>query len=169
MNVNKKLPVFGIGPVYVISCLIITVGIYLLDYFQMIPRLTLGHLKVINIIIGIGLIVLGAFLYFQAVAIQRIDIKIKEDKLVIDGVYSVVRNPIYTGITLVFTGILMTRNNLILMILPFLFYITLSLILMNTEEKWLNEKFGDKHREYCSNVNRIIPSISSIIKLILRK
>ena len=42
-------------------------------------------------------------------------------------------------------------------LLPILFYILLTILIKNTEEKWLLDKFGADYIEYCKHVNRVIP------------
>ena len=74
-----------------------------------------------------------------------------------DGVYSIVRNPIYSAFFLACTGILLFPANLILLILPVLFYFYMTVIIKNTEEKWLKALYGNEYAEYCRNVNRCIP------------
>lgn len=47
--------------------------------------------------------------------------------------------------------------NYILLVLPFFFWIFLTVLMKNTEEKWLREKFGKEYIDYCKDVNRVIP------------
>lgn len=35
----------------------------------------------------------------------------------------------------------------------------MTIILKNTEEKWLYALYGEKYKEYCKKVNRCIPMI----------
>jgi len=107
--------------------------------------------------IGSIFIVVGVAVWIYAVIIQKISEEIKNGKLITKGIYSFVRNPIYTAFIFVFTGILIMGSNLFLLILPILFWINLTVILKLTEEKWLLEKFGDEYVDYCKVVNRIIP------------
>ena len=89
----------------------------------------------------------------------KIDIHILENELVTDGVYSIVRNPIYSAFYLLCLGIILVENNLILLIIPVLGYVYMTIILKNTEEKWLYTLYGEKYKEYCKKVNRCIPMI----------
>ena len=129
-----KLPVFGVGPIYVIVCFLI--GMTLL---------------------GILFILGGLGLWIKAVLLQKIGEEIKRGKLITDGVYSLVRNPIYSAFLFVFTGILCLFYNLYLLLLPFLFWLFLTVLMQCTEEKWLKEKFGEEYTEYAKKVNRVIP------------
>ena len=152
-----KMPTFGVGPIYVITCLILTiVGICL----HIKGYLYLGELrsgKIIFIIIGILFILLGLYLWVQAVLVQKINKKVKENKLITTGVYSIVRNPVYSAFILIFTGILLLAANYILLILPFIFWVFLTILMKNTEEKWLKNEFGIEYERYLKEVNRVIP------------
>ena len=103
------------------------------------------------------MIFIGGLLWVHAVIIQKISSKISSGHLVTSGVYSIVRNPIYSAFLFVFTGILITAHNTYLFILPPIFYLFLTMLMKHTEEKWLFEKFGDSYTEYCTRVNRVIP------------
>ena len=90
---------------------------------------------------------------------SKIKRKITEGKLITTGVYSIVRNPIYSAFLFIFTGILLFTNNLYLLIFPIFFYLLLTVLLKRTEEKWLIEKFKDEYKIYLKKVNRVIPNI----------
>ena len=108
------------------------------------------------LIVGIILIILGIVLWVQAVIISRIDKNITENKLLTTGAYAWVRNPIYSAFTIVFTGILCIQNNLILLVLPFIYWLFLSII-VKKEETVLEKTFGQEYLIYKSKVNRCIP------------
>lgn len=157
MDNKTHLPIFGIGPIYVITCFILMVFALILDYKGLLKSGNIIVGKIFIIILGIILIVVGVILWIQSVIIQKISDKIKKDCLVTDGVYSIVRNPIYSAFTFIFSGILFTRSNLFLFSIPFIFYIYLTILMKLTEEKWLRQKFGDDYVQYCKKVNRVIP------------
>lgn len=164
---NDTLPMFGIGPIYVIICLSLTVsGIYLVKYVEFFKSIsidiTIPILKEMLVCLGIINILIGIIFWIYAVIVQNVSKEITNGKLVTTGVYGIVRNPIYSAFLFIFTGILITINNLLLYILPIVFYIFLTILLKLTEEKWLIKKFGKEYIEYCNNVNRIIPRIINI-------
>ncbi len=45
----------------------------------------------------------------------------------------------------------------ILLILPFVYWLAMTILMKKTEEKWLYELYGQKYLEYCKKVNRCIP------------
>lgn len=168
---ERKLPIFGVGPVYVISCLILTICGLSLDYYGLLESGEVPKAKILLSIIGIIFIICGITLWIKAVLFQRIRDEIKAGHLVTDGVYSIVRNPIYSAFTFIFTGVLLFASNLYLLIMPFIFWVYLTILMKFTEEKWMKEKFGEEYVTYCKKVNRIIPwfrkntsTISAMIK-----
>lgn len=154
-----KMPTFGVGPIYVITCLILTIaGISLhIGGYLSVGELRSG--RIIFITAGILLILLGIYLWIQAVIVQKINKKVKEKKLITTGVYAIVRNPVYSAFILIFTGALLFASNYILLILPFVFWVFLTILMKNTEEKWLINEFGKEYEEYSRKVNRVIPWI----------
>ena len=158
MKKSKKLPIYEVGPIYVISCLFLTIIALILNYYKIIP--VLKFLNLFMIILGILFIIIGVILWLSAVlVIAKIDMKIKEGKLITTGIYSIVRNPIYSAFLFIFTGIIFLVNNIYLLVLPITFWIYLTIILKLTEEKWLKDKFTDEYDRYSKNVNRVIPNI----------
>lgn len=133
----NNLPVFGIGPVYVLSCFVVTALGLVLDYSGKLNFGKVFACKTAALIIGILLMIAGVSLWVCTVLIQRIGDSIKEGKLITTGVYSFVRNPIYSAFIIVFTGALVTAGNLVLL-----------------------EKFEDEYACYCKQVNRILPWFS---------
>ena len=151
------LPLFGVGPVYAATLALCTA----LSFFaRKAPFLSAGRIDVgagFFYVLGGVLVLLGVFLWVQAVLIARLDDHILVGELVTSGVYAWVRNPIYAAILLVCTGALIVMRNLYLLILPILYWAYLTVLMKHTEEKWLLQKFGSAYEEYCMRVNRCIP------------
>ena len=154
-----KMPLFGVGPIYVITCLILTIAGIWLHLNGYIYQGELSQGKIFFIIAGIFMILLGIYLWIQAVIVQKINKKITEKKLITTGVYSIVRNPVYSAFIFIFTGLLLFIANYILLILPFVFWAFLTILMKNTEEKWLKNEFGEEYEIYLKQVNRVIPRI----------
>ena len=83
-------------------------------------------------LVGIIFILVGVLLWLYSVVIQKISDEIKNGRLLTTGVYSLVRNPIYSAFTFVFTGILIMENNVFLLILPIFFCIYLTVLNAST-------------------------------------
>ena len=140
-----KMPAFGVGPIYVITCLILTIVALCLHFKGYLYQGELNKGKIIFIIGGILLILFGIFLWVQAVIVEKINKKVKEKKLITSGVYSIVRNPVYSAFIFIFTGSLLLTANFFLLILPFIFWVLLTILMKNTEEKWLKNEFGKEY------------------------
>ena len=157
MKENKHLSVLGVGPLYVISILILTIIALILNQLNVVYKI-----KVLNkflIILAIISILIAISVWGSAVLFSKVRTKIKENTLVTTGVYSIVRNPIYSAFLFLFTGILLFTRNLYLLIFPIIFWIYLTYLLKETEEKWLKDKFKEEYQKYMKKVNRIIPNI----------
>ena len=152
-----KMPAFGVGPIYVLTCLfLIMLGVYLhIKGYLYAGEFTEG--KIFFIIFGFLLILFGLYLWIEAVIVQKINKKVKEKKLITSGVYGFVRNPVYSAFIFIFTGILLLTANYILLILPFVFWAYLTILMKNTEERWLKNEFGKEYEIYLNEVNRVIP------------
>ena len=87
---NKKLPVFGVGPAYVICCFILTVVGIAIRNTGFLKQGNLQGVKYIAIILGTLFILGGLTLWVYAVLIQKIDLDIKKGNLVTQGAYSIV-------------------------------------------------------------------------------
>ncbi len=85
---------------------------------------------------------------------------IAQEKLRTDGVYTIVKHPLYTGHAIALTGIALFFHNFFSLLLPFIYFVFLTILMKNTEEKWLLDKFGKEYEDYCKNVNLCIPNIN---------
>ena len=143
-----KMPIFGVGSIFVITCLILTiVGVFLhLNGYLYKGEIREG--KILFIIAATLLILLGIYLWIQEVIVKKINKKVTENKLTTTGVYSIVRNLVYSAFIFIFTGIILSTANYILLILPFVFWAFLTILMKNTEEKWLKNEFGEQYEIY---------------------
>ncbi len=154
---NKHLPLYGIGPIYVGIILIMTILFSILSFKRIIPYFQFNILKILFIIIGILLIILGIYIWYQGAIKSKLDDNIIKNKLVTTGIYSYTRNPLYTAFIFIFAGILFIMNNLYLLVLPIIYWLLLTILMINTEEKWLKGLYGKEYIDYCKRVNRCIP------------
>ena len=142
---------------YVISCLIITILSIYISEKGFLNSGKVYELKGFMLLIGAVCITLGIVLWIKAVISQKMVKAIKNNKLLMTGVYSIVRNPVYSAFYFVLTGLLLIEANLWLLMLPILFWIYMTVLLKLTEEKWLLDTFGEEYIKYCSKVNRVFP------------
>ncbi len=108
---------------------------------------------------AIGILVLGlligswAFVTFGLKNLIGI-----EDKLVTGGPYRYTRNPQYIGDSLNIIGYMVLTNSWMILVIGVL-GVVLNLLAPYTEEPWLDERYGERYREYKCRVPRFIGRI----------
>lgn len=157
MEENNHLPVFGIGPYLIGLIAAMSILAIFLSLNKAVPNYPSN--MIIMAIIGLILIVFGAIFWASAVLKSRIDDSIRNNQLVTTGIYGIVRHPIYAAFLYAITGLIFIANNLILLILPLIYWLILSLAMTKTEEKWLIDLYGDDYLNYSKKVNRFIPKV----------
>lgn len=157
MNKKEHLPLYGVGPFIIYGQFIITAVSIALTYIFDIKYPTFGILNIPLKITGILLIAFGIYLDLSAKIKSKLFNKVKENKLITDGIYSIVRNPVYSCALIACTGAVLIANDLILLIVPVICWAYMTVFLIKTEEKWLKELYGQEYVSYCKKVNRCIP------------
>ena len=155
MKNSDRLPLFGVGPLYGGIVVALTVAGCVAG--SLVPFGRVPQMKIPLLILGVLLIIYGVSLWVRAVLVAKLDDGIKENRLVTGGVYAHVRNPIYSAIMFACTGALCITGNLLFLPLFFVFWALMTVMMKNTEEKWLTERFGKEYINYCKRVNRAIP------------
>jgi protein-S-isoprenylcysteine O-methyltransferase Ste14 len=82
-------------------------------------------------------------------------------KLVVEGPYQMVRNPMYWSVAFVIAGEALIFRSRPLGELAFAFFAAAMLFVLLYEEPALRRKFGAEYEEYCLRVPRWIPKFSS--------
>ena len=154
---KSHLPLFGVGPVIIAFQVLITV-IGIMASWR--GYLDVGKIETLHIplkIVGIGLVIGGFYLNYSAKHKSKLFEMVAENKLITTGVYSIVRNPVYSAVFLACTGAICISGNLILFLIPVICWIYMTVFLKLTEEKWLTDLYGQEYIAYCEKVNRCIP------------
>ncbi len=154
---KNHLPILGVGPMYVITIFLMTVISIILSTTRMIPIITFTNIRLIFVLIGILCFIIGITLWLKAVIIDRLDAHIIKNELVTTGVYAYVRNPVYSAFMFVCTGVLLIYGNLVLLVLPIIYWGFMTVLMKLTEEKWLEDLYGKEYVQYRQRVNRCIP------------
>ena len=83
--------------------------------------------------------------------------------LIIRGPFAHLRNPLYLGNIMMYTGIGIMSFALFpwLQIAGLIFFSLQYYIIVNQEEGYLRNTFGKQYSDYCTNVRRFIPRFSS--------
>ena len=154
---KNHLPILGVGPMYVITIILMTVISIILSTTRMIPIITFTNIRLVFVLIGILCFIIGITLWLKAVIIDRLDAHIIKNELVTTGVYAYVRNPVYSAFMFVCTGVLLIYGNLVLLVLPIIYWGFMTVLMKLTEEKWLEDLYGKEYVQYRQRVNRCIP------------
>ena len=159
MEIMEKghLPILGVGPLYVVTIILMTIISITLSATGIIPVITFANFQWIFILIGILCFIIGITLWLKAVIIDRLDAHILKNELVTTGVYAYVRNPVYSAFMFVCTGVLLIYGNLVLLVLPIFYWGFMTVLMKLTEEKWLENLYGKEYVQYRQRVNRCIP------------
>ena len=151
------LPILGVGPLYVVTIILMTIISITISATGIIPVITFANFQWIFILIGILCFIIGITLWLKAVIIDRLDAHIIKNELVTTGVYAYVRNPVYSAFMFVCTGVLLIYGNLVLLVLPIIYWGFMTVLMKLTEEKWLEDLYGKEYVQYRQRVNRCIP------------
>ena len=124
-----------------------------------------AHPTILSLIIGLCVVLAGEFLRLWGVAIAGSETRttgpVGGTFLINRGPFSYVRNPLYLGNMLIYTGIGIMSSALFpwftLGALVY-FFIQYSLI-VSLEEEHLRQKFGDEYKNYYQSVPRFIPAL----------
>lgn len=143
-----------------IICLIIFLGIWILDSFVFKFSTFLANYIPVYIRITLGALVLGYSGWMARAGLKIVFGEKREKSEVIKkGVFSKVRHPIYLGAILLYLGLIFFTFSLLslgfwlFIIIPFYIWIS------KYEEKILANHFGDKYLDYKKKVPMLFPRI----------
>ncbi|MFW9900133.1 MAG: methyltransferase family protein [Candidatus Thorarchaeota archaeon] len=83
----------------------------------------------------------------------------EEHKLVTNGLYKIVRHPMYFGAIMMTLGTYITFRSILLLIGAAISYVPLMRIRITVEEETLIGTFGDDYRNYIKRTRKLIPFI----------
>jgi len=139
-------------PVYLLACLLLAVGLaYALPSLRILP-LAVRYMGLLLIAVGIWLNLWADHLFRH----KKTTVKPFEEPvaLVEKGPYLFSRNPMYLGMIVLLAGAAVTVGTPLALISPLLFFIVARFHFIPTEEKALEETFGEKFLDYSSRVRR---------------
>jgi protein-S-isoprenylcysteine O-methyltransferase Ste14 len=142
-----------IPPVFVLFSLIIIILFYLLfPDFNLIPF-------PFNLA-GLAVAFAGFFMMGQARQLFKthettLDFT-KSSALVVEGIYSKTRNPMYIGMFLFLFGVAICFRNIFSCLVPFVFITLIRIIFIPNEETLMTAAFGDEFVNYKNRVRRWI-------------
>lgn len=147
-----------IAPPPLLALAVVVLGL-LLDWLM--PAYVLGLLLPLGwrIVIGVVLLAPGLALVFPArgafvSAGTNVEPWKPSTKLVTDGLFAWLRNPMYVGGTLFLAGLAILLASDWMLVLTIAFVPVIHFGVVKREERYLETKFGDAYRRYCASVPR---------------
>ena len=159
---GQKLPLFGIGPYLIYGMAVLNIIVLILAGYIFKSGILEGVLIHVCRISGAVLIILGVAIWVIGALRSGMDKNITENRLKTDGIYAWLRNPMYTGLWFFMSGIGLMWHNVWLVMMILVDWIIMTVVLINTEEKWLLDLYGEEYAEYKKRVNRFIPWKSGV-------
>lgn len=119
------------------------------------------------IIIGLVITVTGQAIRGATIGLAYIirggkDGQVYAEELVTQGIFNHCRNPLYLGNILMLVGVGILSNSLLYMLILIPLFLVIYHAIVLAEENFLRKKFGSSFENYCSRVNRWIPSLKGI-------
>ena len=154
---HQKMPTYGAAPYLYISMLVLNLTGLLLSQSVLQNGLLKGGYRDLFYLVGFLLMIIAARIQWLCGVKSFISISIQTMEFKTTGIYARTRNPIYFSWWLSSIGIILTMHNVWLLILIPIQWVLLTVVIRNTEEKWLYEIYGEAYKDYCARVNRWIP------------
>ena len=85
----------------------------------------------------------------------------EKNELVVHGMFSVSRNPIYSGMLLLGIGFVILVPHFLTLLFAAIGYFGLDVQVRTVEEPYLNEVHGERYETYCQRVGRYFPHLRS--------
>ena len=157
---NKEITNWGVGPRWTLWSVLYAVLAFTL-HFTLYPFFFIEGIPfVATVAVGVVLIAIGISIWI--VAGTRIDPAIEKGLLATQGLYNVMRHPIYAqAILFTVPGILLPFRSWLLLTIPIFMYLVFK-ALIGEEDNFLEAKFGDEYLRYRSEVNEIFPTVSRL-------
>lgn len=157
-----SLPIAILSSVLLVTSFITTFAITCLDVFEIIqPQINLGvYGNIVGVVLCISGIMVTVFSQYQMGAAWRIGVDESEKtELVTNGIYSCIRNPIYSGVMLFGVGLFMLIPNIYMLLCLSIGYLSIEVHVRYVEEPHLHRLHGATYTNYVNHVGRYLPRL----------
>ena len=154
---HQKMPTYGAAPYLYISMLVLNLTGFLLSQSVLQSGLLTGGFRDLFYLVGFLLMIIAARIQWLSGVKSGVSTSFQSDELKTTGIYARTRNPIYFSWWLCSSGAILCVHNVWLLLLIPIQWVILTVVIINTEEKWLYELHGEAYKDYCARVNRWIP------------
>lgn len=149
-----------IGDMGQLILLLIFLGAWMTDTFFLKFSVILANPTslIIRIPLGIGILMVSVWLARSGLSVVFGEVR-QEPRVIREGVFSIVRHPIYLGAILLYLGLLVFSLS-ITAALIWMIIIGFYIFLCRYEENLLAAKFGDEYTTYMREVPMLLPRFS---------
>lgn len=145
--------------------LAVTLAVFLPKF--LFPRWQERTLDGILDVLGIVLILFG-FLFRISARGYKSEKSNEGSRLITDGPYALMRNPMYFGTLMIGTGIIMVIFEWWTIFIFGLVFLLIYVPQVNKEQRELSIRFTDEYRKYCERLPRYFPKLSYLLKMDIR-
>jgi protein-S-isoprenylcysteine O-methyltransferase Ste14 len=125
------------------------------------PRMSaLGSIIAVAIALS-GLIIRGLVIGYAYIKRGGVNKKVYAENLVTEGLFGVCRNPLYVGNMLIYAGVFLLHGSPLVAIIGIGLFLFIYQCIIYAEEAYLENKFGEGYKNYCSEVPRWIPNLTN--------
>ena len=154
---RQKIPTDGVGPYLWGILLVMNLAGWMLSQSVLQSGLLKGGFQDLFYLIGILLMLVAARIQWLSGVKSGVSTSFQSNELKTTGIYARTRNPIYFSWWICGIGAILCVHNVWLLLLIPIQWVILTVVIRNTEEKWLYELHGEAYKEYCERVNRWFP------------
>lgn len=112
------------------------------------------------ILVALGLLVRGIVIGYAYIKRGGLNKQVYAETLVVEGMFSLCRNPLYLGNMLIYSGVFVMHGAPLVMALGIGLFFCIYIAIIATEEAYLRNKFGASYVDYCNTTPRWLPVIS---------
>ena len=147
----------GVGPKWALPTVLYYVAA-LIAHFAAYPRFVIAPFSAATCaIVGASLVIMGACMYAAAWASLRRGFR--TGTLVTDGLYAVMRHPLYaSSIFFILPGIALVLRSWLLLPMPVVAYVAFR-ICLSAEDDDLHKQYGDDFARYRDTTNALFPAL----------
>lgn len=140
---------------------------FLIAVFLFLQPGDLGRQNVIVSVAGLLVSLIGEMIRVMTVGYTKTGTSgresyLKADSLNMDGIYSLVRNPLYLGNYLIFSGLTIVFINIWAIAIFTMFFILQYYFIILNEQSYLMKQYGEQYIEYMKKVPAIFPDFGDI-------
>lgn len=151
----ERLSRFGVGPRILASAGIYAAIAGVVSHHY--PKIFIISIIPYGVFMTVGIVLLLIGIPTLILSVHAAMIAYNRDRLATDGIFGIVRNPIYAAwIVVVIPGLVMFSQSWLMLLTPFVAYAAFKM-LIRREDQYLAERFGQEYETYRSQVNEIIP------------